>query len=466
MDPDLILFNHHGESMRLSRIPIYQNKENIVIISEDGGKFFLSKFIFNFLSCFSSNETDMIMAPISSKSLSSICQALSLNKVEDISLEDLQLLGIISNCFSTVSSSLMDDRRDFNDSKENESKLIPFNMTNHCNEEEQDVKKPSSKSLSEKTDSDKCDNSDVIHSNIMGASTDDVKAKGLTRKRTKYQGDPILEWKTINGKEELKSMTCQICGKVYERTNFSREGHNHLRIQNQRHFENHKLQSKTCECDIKFESLKEKERHIKDVHKSFIKCPKCVHFLANAENLELHLKNQHTERKCDSCDYVTDNVKNFRYHKSIHHLKEPESNIDEKGGKEVKLKSYECTEEECEKTFTDIYRLKKHQKKAHIKVKCQECLKTFGVGFINKHIANAHHKNQKNYSCEKCGKGFFEKHKLETHEEVEHKGLRFKCRYPDCDKKSLEYRDVSNRLAHERKKHGTTYSKFLAECKR
>ena len=406
MDPDLILFNHHGESMRLSRIPIYQNQENIVIISEDGGKFIVSKFIFNFLSCFSSNETDIIMSPVSSKSLSSICQALSFNKVKDISLDDLQRLGITSNYFSTISISSMADK-DINNSKEEESKPIPINMQDSCNEDEQDEKAAVfiSVGLSEKTVYDKPDNSVVIHSNIIGKATEglQIESECLYQKRKRYKGDPILEWKTMNGKEVLTTMTCQICGKVYERTNFSREGHDQLLIQHNRHFQRHKLQNKTCKCDIKFESLNEKVRHLKDVHYSYIKCPKCADFFANEENLELHLKNQHIDP-----------------HKEIHRIRESRQ-----------------------------------------KVKCHECDKTVQAGFLQKHMTNAHHKN---YSCKKCGKEFFGKDKLESHEEVEHKEQRFKCRYPEC-KSDQKYRDRSNRLAHERKKHGTTYPKFLAEFK-
>ena len=189
MDPDLILFNHHGESMRLSRIPIYQNQENIVIISEDGGKFLVSKFIFNFLSCFSSNETDLIMAPVSSKSLSSICQALSFNKVEDISLEDLQLLGITSNYFSTISSSSMAEKWDINNSKEEESKLIPINMINNSDEDEQNVKVAefASLGLNETNVQDKSTNSVVSHSNISVKKTEGLqtKSKGCQQARVR-----------------------------------------------------------------------------------------------------------------------------------------------------------------------------------------------------------------------------------------------------------------------------------------
>ena len=125
------------------------------------------------------------------------------------------------------------------------------------------------------------------------------------------------------------------------------------------------------------------------------------------------------------------------------------------------MKTHVCNHEECGKTFNSLTRLRTHYNYTHVKAQCPECEKKFSVNFLNKHITNTHHISQKKYWCEKCGKGFVEKWKFEQHEEVEHKGHRFKCRFPGC-KSDQEYRDQSNRLAHERKKHGATYSKFLA----
>ena len=237
MDSDLILMNHYNESLRVSRIPLYKSKEYIVIISKDRGQFLVSKFIFNFLSCFSSDETDIIFAPLSSESLASICQALSLKKVDDISLEDLRILGIFSISFSTVSSASMEDIYDL---KEGES-----------DEDEQDVGEAEFKSIEdfsekkdfEKTDSDNDENSETTE-------VPKTKSEGVYRNRKRYVGDPLLEWKTINGKEVLATMTCRICGKVFERTNFSHKGHDQLRVKNKNHFKHHKLQNKTCECGI------------------------------------------------------------------------------------------------------------------------------------------------------------------------------------------------------------------------
>ena len=46
---------------------------------------------------------------------------------------------------------------------------------------------------------------------------------------------------------------------------------------------------------------------------------------------------------------------------------------------------------------------------------------------------------------------------LSEHVKVDHEGLRYHCRYSNCDKKDQEYRDRCNRSAHERKMHGEVW---------
>ena len=501
----MTLLNQFNESLRLSRLPLYQNQEKITIISEEGGEFLVSKFIFNFLSSYSNPNADTIFAPVSTKSLSLICQALSFNQFEEISLEDLQLLGINSKNFVT---GVAVKREDINSLVEVESKSTHSRICLFKNQLSKDVlvqrtqNKLQSKLLNVEKVADSLTTNDVRLS-FLGSSIEDInnineeestnqdeqalnETEGLNDKidssketdssktvvslknnkqkmkdcqkraergRKRFVGDPLLKKKIINGKEFLESVMCQICGKVFERTNFAREGRLNLIQRHFRHYANHKKQSKACECGVQFNSSAEKHRHFQNVHKSFIKCPKCPQFLANKENLEQHLKNKHTERECDICDFITEDRRELRRHKTIHDPKE------QKEKKEVK--AHVCTELECGKTFTDLDRLKKHQRKC-IKVECHECHKRVSISFIKKHIANIHHNNQKKYCCQKCGKRFFEKYQMEQHEQVEHEGHRFKCRYPECNKSDQEYRDQSNRVTHERKKHGATYTKFLA----
>ena len=63
----------------------------------------------------------------------------------------------------------------------------------------------------------------------------------------------------------------------------------------------------------------------------------------------------------------------------------------------------------------------------------------------------------KKYQCDKCVKAFGFYAQLTEHEKVEHQGLRYFCRYSDCKTKEQEYRDSSNRVAHERKRHGAVF---------
>ena len=503
MDSDLTLLNHHNESLRLSRLPLYQNQDKIAIISKEGGEFLVSKFVFNFLSVYSSADTDIIFTPVSTKSLSLICQALSFKRFEDISLEDLNLLGINSNYFS-ADQSLKEEN---NISEEVESKftnssisllenqlskdvlvqrtrdkleskllnvdkvaavdsLMPndvglsvlestiedmTNMKESNLQDEQALIEFTPEGLNDKIASNETDSSNTVVSLL----NKNGKAMKERRPRQKIVGDPVLKWKTIDGKEVLESMMCQICGNVFERTDFSSKGRRDLNQRHFRHFERHRKQTQACECGIQFNSLAEKKRHFQDIHKSFIKCPKCAQFLANKENLEQHLINKHTVRECDSCEYITEDKRELRRHKTIHDPKEQETHEEKK---EVKI--HECTEAECGKTFTNLDKLKSHQRKC-IKVECPECHKRVSMDYLNKHITNAHQNNEKKYCCDQCGKAFVDKFRMEQHEQVEHKGHRFKCRYPECDKSDQEYRDQSNRLAHERRKHGATYTKFL-----
>ena len=60
-----------------------------------------------------------------------------------------------------------------------------------------------------------------------------------------------------------------------------------------------------------------KENHIRNIHKSYIKCPKCDSVLCNSEYLEQHLLKHHVELKCDNCDYVTEDIKTFKKHKKV-----------------------------------------------------------------------------------------------------------------------------------------------------
>ena len=114
-------------------------------------------------------------------------------------------------------------------------------------------------------------------------------------------------------------------------------------------------------------------------------------------------------------------------------------------------KKYLC--EKCNKGFAFEDKLKHHLKIHEDKTPCPECGVT--VRHLKLHIVTAHTPdNLKKYQCHDCGKGFNDTRTLEIHRMNVHLKLRpYKCRYEECDY-DFAYNDLSNRNAHEKKKHG------------
>ena len=158
---------------------------------------------------------------------------------------------------------------------------------------------------------------------------------------------------------------------------------------------------------------------------------------------KLHIENTHQEQMCDQCNFKT--IKGSYYLK--HHITTVHEN------KEERNKTYACNQDDCEKTFIAQNRLTKHINNFHVLSTCRFCNKQ--VKRIAEHVKLMH--SEKKYQCDKCAKVFGILWKFVEHEKVEHQGLRYFCRYPGCKTQEQEYRDSSNRIAHERKKHGAPF---------
>ena len=97
--------------------------------------------------------------------------------------------------------------------------------------------------------------------------------------------------------------------------------------------------------------------------------------------------------------------------------------------------------------------MKVHKKNVHNAVACKICgvvVKNLRLHLQGMHTAD----KDKRFRCEDCGKGFMCKLKLGSHRMNTHiKTQPHQCRY-GCENR---YNDVSNRNAHERRRHGQVF---------
>ena len=201
----------------------------------------------------------------------------------------------------------------------------------------------------------------------------------------------------------------------------------------------------------KGETLNEKKKHYETVHRGFFPCTfeKCPESRITMESLEKHLASHGLKRfKCEVCDYKTNTASILKIHQRSRHKMDTDS------GLQTDEFNINC----CGKMYNK-YGFSHHNYKVHKPRTCPICGKVVKIllAHMNRHKTEA----DREYKCEVCGKGFNYQPALEEHGLVDHQGVRYSCRYPDCKSNSPEYRDKSNRDAHERKKHGLPYSKFL-----
>ena len=259
------------------------------------------------------------------------------------------------------------------------------------------------------------------------------------------KGNPKIEWDSMDGEKYIKTITCQVCGKLFHHEKYVR-GEN-LAVSYRNHYRQHELETTDCGCDnIQFKSFLERNRHWKIVHGGHVLCKICKRTFLSESGCKLHIENAHQEQKCDQCDYKT-SIGNY-------HLKLHKRNVHE-NKEENNSTSYTCNQDDCEKTFITKVLLNRHVNGAHrILSTCHFCQKQ--VKQLDEHIRTIHSENK--YQCDKCAKAFKVMAKLVQHEKVEHQGFRYFCRYSDCKTKDQEYRDSSNRSAHERKRHGAPFN--------
>ena len=490
---EIYISNQYYEILELSRIDLLGNKENIFLHSSEGGTFFVSKFLFNFLSSLANPEADSILTPIPSTHLAPICQMLNLrNDVQgDIMqfAEELKILGLDFNSCQNLVSSL-------NESSVKPTKIDPDNLGNDNEKNGKKIDEPGKETKKNKTqlnppedvqvenhstnfsaseeilkeefplaafeengqnfedaDNDRDSNNENVEN--ANALRTQVMIETVTKKILEMQmQSPKTITKLVKGRQEFASLECRMCGKIFQRKEYTSKGQLAFLKLYHKHLHKHKSSSLECECDIEFKSTQEKMNHMKLIHDKFLKCDQCEYTPNDKQSLEEHKATKHTLKLCHICDFSTNSCSSaLKYHVERMHQVQVDEN---KPNIELKcnIKGFKG----CEKIFYRPGDLNHHHKTYHMYKECPICHKMFKKKRLQQHIDNIHDKKKK-VCCEKCGKGFSSQSLLDQHEAVVHQGVRYQCRYPDCQFKDQQYRDKSNRVAHERNKHGSPYIK-------
>ena len=479
----------------LSRI-ISTDNDKVPIISSDGASFELSKFVFSFLSCLHyETYVDKILTPITSANMATILDIINLritseNKpAEGIIEEARSILGIDLEPFLKPSDSNLSISVNKGQVLEDETfvdndtpflstdKKISVGSKNYffTRREEWGFQSVASKemeeeSLTETVDSDSVTRYDIgMTTSKVGQQCDsgngsneektnckdrveECHDKKLTRyyknsyRSEKYRlkmGDPVVEWE--GNMDIARSIQCQICGKKFERDNYS----SNLSHKNAYsfHYRSHILENSDCDCGISFSSPKQRIDHMLIAHKGHVKCEACTQILNSRESLISHLD---TLRECDQCDFKTKECSRGSYFKMKSHKK----NV-HKSPSDIEITDFECPDAECSKKFPSRGILNSHYNGVHKNsIPCPECGKN--VKNLEVHQDSVH--RAKKYQCDKCERAFSTISQLNQHDLVDHQGVRYFCRYNECQTKGQEYRDSSNRSTHERKRHGKVFT--------
>lgn len=308
------------------------------------------------------------------------------------------------------------------------------------------------------TEDNKCSKPKKVH----------VKAKKKKKKNkissdglfTRKRGDPIqkIEKNPITGRAVVVSLECRVCGQLFERKNHIQNGHKF------RAYLDHWYMHEKCNCGINFTSKKARKRHILIVHQGKYPCDleECKYVFNTENSMQIHMKKNHTQDlECDvpDCNFMTKTYDVLQRHNYRHKIP-----INQELKKSISIQKKE-EDFSCHLCEGAVYRkrglLNKHIKVVHGSKSCEVC----GVIIKNEyryaeHLMQKHNQGpEKQYQCDKCEKTFSNSYKLEHHLIV-HSEEKFSCRFPNCET-ATQYNEPSNRNAHERKKHGLVYEKFL-----
>ena len=510
----MFVTNSHGEKLLLSRLLQLssQDKDKVAIVSHEGSSFELSKFTFNFISNLSlAQDVDKILTSISKDNLTNIIRFLSFQDNQDNSelihvfQEDAMSLGINLDHLFKSSDSINENgptKSQFEESAKSaeESLSAPFDGQTSINKlstseathealcdpdsaatgaikvenlsesdsanEDTDKEDQNHKSINDictyeatleeyfespTDDQLKCpidsaneerDKSDKVHKKVKMPTMRTNPGSWIYEKYRLTIGDPEIVWDGFI----TRTIKCQLCGKSFVLENYSsNQSQKNAYVD---HYQQHEMKETECGCEINFTSFKQRRNHWNIVHKGYVKCEDCTDTFSSNERLAAHMQSIHQLKKCDKCEFTTKR-RNAALKK--HNLQRHNANLS------LKSTSFTCPDDECEKFFPTKGMANGHFNKVHTAKPCPECGKEFKN--LQLHIQTIH-STTKRYQCDKCLKAFTNLSHLRNHELVDHQGVRYFCRYSDCQN-NTEYRDPSNRSAHERKRHGGVFRAAL-----
>jgi len=305
-------------------------------------------------------------------------------------------------------------------------------------------------------------------------------------------------YNSINSFEELnlhlklyhnsknKPRICDICNKVCLRKSVYII---HMRDAHFQHVapdpKSNKVKVYRCKhCEEEYDSIEEKNEHMRQVHpgkikkrkKKEISCPQCVEIFTTKKDLKRHLINVHGVKKktlenakpreilCPSCGEICFSKRELRIHASKVH---GEGNEEAWNGKvepnceKKKHQCFKCFKEFandkymwvhiddkhpevrnpqellcnlCGATFTVRPKLNSHMEKFHMmgnkKYQCKYC----DFRTLTSHVLMEHertHTDERPEVCQWCGKGFKARKTLRNHERLHTGEKPFKCKF--CD---------------------------------
>ncbi|XP_011506031.1 PREDICTED: zinc finger protein 502-like isoform X2 [Ceratosolen solmsi marchali] len=223
---------------------------------------------------------------------------------------------------------------------------------------------------------------------------------------------------------QVKSWTCETCGKRYSSKNLLEE-HTNTHTGNRPYI---------CEiCGKDFASKYTHRAHVKthQIRPRPYECSQCNKTFLSQQNLTQHVKTHNgvKEYVCQQCGKAFGSVHNLVVHNIVH----------------TGYKPYICRV--CGKAFARKAEIRDHER-THTGEKpyqCEFCGATFSQRSNLQSHKRATHYNDKRYKCDDCGKGFKRRRLLDYHIKAAHTGERpYKCEtctatfvYPEHFKKHM-----------------------------